>query len=159
MDQRNTIGPAKAIFLLLRCPRRFEIEAEKHAGHLRTQREAAKAAGLKEESNLRKAARGIRQALSQSFLCISATLLAGWLTAKLLHASAGPVSPCVNKFLQWGGVLVLLWATLAKQGWNIQTINGESLPELVNDCIYRSLYVFGSWLLVISALWPTASHP
>ena len=159
MDQRNTIRPAKATFLLLTSLKRFEIEAEKHADHLRTQREAAKAAGLKEESNLMKAARDIRRAFRQSFLYVSATLLAGWLTARLLHASLGPSSPCVNKFLQWGGVLVLLWATLAKQGWNIQTINGESLPELVNDWLYRALYVFGSWLLVISALWPMAPDP
>lgn len=50
-------------------------------------------------------------------------------------------------------VLLLLWATLAVRGWDIQTWGGNTLTEKVNQWIYRTLYIIGTTILVVSMTW------
>ena len=51
------------------------------------------------------------------------------------------------------GGLLLFGATTAIQGWSIQTSKGVSLPERLNQSIYRMLTVIGTMLVVISGSW------
>jgi hypothetical protein len=50
------------------------------------------------------------------------------------------------------GALVLLWATLAVRGWDIQTIGGVSLSERVNRWYVRGLSFAGTMLLTAAAM-------
>jgi hypothetical protein len=97
--------------------------------------------------------RTVRRALVTSLLLVAVAVLLGWLTGTLLAIVCGPPTLSTNRVLQFIGVGVLLWATLAKQGWNIQSYNGNTLPELVDRWIYRTLYVIGSYILVVSVAW------
>jgi hypothetical protein len=97
----------------------------------------------------------IRGALGKSFLLVIGAVTFGWLTGYFGSIACGPTSTVTNHLLQFGGVGMLLWATLGKQGWNIQTVGGRSLIELVDQWIYRALYLVGSYLLVLSVSWPT----
>ena len=48
---------------------------------------------------------------------------------------------------------ILLGATLSILGWEIQSYKGRTLPERVNRWLYRSLYVLGTFLLVLALSW------
>lgn len=72
------------------------------------------------------------------------------IAAKIYYAFGGSNNPFAEELLQYIGIGVLLWATLANAGWNIQTMNGDTIPELVNEWMFRVLYVIGSFLLVLS---------
>lgn len=52
-----------------------------------------------------------------------------------------------------GGTIVLLWATLAFQGWPIQSSSDATLTERVNRWLFRFLYALGTCLLVSAAVW------
>ncbi|MGX7873224.1 hypothetical protein ACVDG5_010905 [Mesorhizobium sp. ORM6] len=51
------------------------------------------------------------------------------------------------------GTAILLWATLALKGWQIQTWSGVSLTERVNAWWFRGLYWIGTMLVVMAAIW------
>src|SRR2546426_7937662 len=78
------------------------------------------------------AARDVRRGVGESLGWVLLTVVAGWLGGEALEHFVGPTSPVVNHVLQYGGVGVILWATLAIRGWSIQTVNGNTLPERLN---------------------------
>ena len=78
------------------------------------------------------------------------SVIAALVAGKLYYVCGGIKNPLVEGLLQYIGIGFLLWATLAKAGWNIQTMNGDTIPELVNEWVFRFLYVIGSFLLVLS---------
>jgi hypothetical protein len=92
----------------------------------------------------------IRRGLLFSFLFVfGASALAAILSRLLLHLW-GQFSNTTLEFLQYLGIGIILWATLAKQGWSIQTFNGTTVPERLDEVIYRWLYVVGSFLLAFA---------
>ena len=99
--------------------------------------------------------RPIYRALAISFALVAAVSAVTWWLGGYLYAMRGPCTQKVYALLQCGGVGILLWATLAKQGWNIQTWGGESVGEKVDQWVFRVLCVVGSFLLVLSVTWPT----
>jgi hypothetical protein len=56
-------------------------------------------------------------------------------------------------FLQISGAGLLLWATLAVRGWEVQTFANTTLTERVNQWLFRSLYCIGTALLVLTVAW------
>lgn len=137
-------GSMKAVFLFLFSRHRFQDLAVELS---KTQPE-----GTKWDFPKTPASR-IRRALYNSLLVVLGAIAAGWLTGVVCLRSFGPASGTLLQILQYVGIATLLWATLAKGGWNIQTIKGESLPEKVDQWIYRSLYFVGSYFLVVSVSW------
>ena len=60
----------------------------------------------------------------------------------------------VAGWLQIGGGAVLLWATLFVRGWEIQSCGPvPTLPERVNQWLYRGLAVLGTVLAVWGTVW------
>lgn len=51
------------------------------------------------------------------------------------------------------GALLFFWATLALQGWRIASLSRSSLPERINEWIFKTLYLLGTLLVVASASW------
>jgi hypothetical protein len=66
----------------------------------------------------------------------------------------GPANSRQIAILQIVGALLLLWGTLFVRGWQIQTYEGTTLIERVNQWIYRALYCIGTAVLVASLVWP-----
>lgn len=141
----STVNLMRGLYLIFRSPERFAQLANEDAAQLPTPDPA---------QHFTQAARAVRRGLGQSFGLVIGTVVAGWVGGEALEHLVGPASPVVNHILQYGGVGVILWATLAIQVWNIQTIKGRSLPERLNGAIYRALYLVGSFLLVLSVAWP-----
>ncbi|RUW85198.1 hypothetical protein [Mesorhizobium sp. M1E.F.Ca.ET.063.01.1.1] len=74
--------------------------------------------------------------------------LLGWATAWLLEPGSFALA-----FAASLGTGILLWATLALKGWDIQTWGGVSLTERVNRWWFRGLYWIGTMLVVMAAIW------
>ncbi len=95
----------------------------------------------------------LRRGLFQSLLLVAGAVSSALLAAQLLHLILGPASPLVIRLLQISGIGILLWATLAKQGWSIETVNGVSMPERLDQKLFRVLYLIGSFILALSTFW------
>ncbi|MDQ6437172.1 hypothetical protein RB623_24225 [Mesorhizobium sp. LHD-90] len=78
--------------------------------------------------------------------------LAGFALGQIALRTFGPSQPAVVMIAITAGLL-LMWAALGVQGWNIQSIDGTTLPERINQWIYRSLSITGAFLAVVSASW------
>lgn len=94
----------------------------------------------------------VRRALGESLvLAATAALFGGFLGVCAAYVF-GP-SRTVVTFLAVAGTAILLWGTLAVQGWEIQTFDGVTLTERVNRWIFRFLYWIGTAILVMAAAW------
>jgi hypothetical protein len=78
---------------------------------------------------------------------------AGYAVGCLLRIGIQPASLSLVKGLQIGSAAILLVATLAARGWEIQTYNGDTLVEKVNKWLTRSLFVIGTFLFALSLGW------
>jgi len=47
------------------------------------------------------------------------------------------------------GLSFIVFAIFGKVGWEIQTINGESLPEIINKFWFRLVYTVGAFVLFL----------
>jgi hypothetical protein len=137
----------RGLYLIFRSPERFEQLATEDAARLPAADRA---------NQFARAARDVRRGLGESFGLVVLTVVTGWLVGEVLEHFIGSTSLVVNHLLQYGGVGIILWATLAIRGWSIQTSNGNTLPERLDRAIYRALYLVGSFLLVLSVAWPSA---
>ena len=95
----------------------------------------------------------IRIVLRRSFLVVFGALAAAVITGQVLAWLSVPSSAWVESALQYGGIAVLLWATIGRAGWSIQTMDGETLPERVDLAVYNWLYVLGSYALALPVAW------
>ncbi|MBM2817451.1 MAG: hypothetical protein HW401_41 [Parcubacteria group bacterium] len=95
----------------------------------------------------------IRQSLYGSFLLILISGAVGFCISRSLTIFLGSPSKFYLTTIQGVGTLILLWATLAVRGWDIQTWSGTTLIESINRWTYRFLCCFGTILLVVSIFW------
>lgn len=92
----------------------------------------------------------IRSSLFWSFVLVAGAVLAASVLGRVYYALGGPRCQTAEEILQYSGIGILLWATLGKAGWSVQTLNGETIPEIVNEWVFRALYVLGSFLLALA---------
>lgn len=97
----------------------------------------------------------IRTALCASFTAVALATAAGAITGLLAAKALGSPGTGLT-ILQMVGAFLVLWATLAVRGWEIQSFAGATLEEQVNRWIYRSLYTVGTFLLIMSLFWANA---
>lgn len=50
------------------------------------------------------------------------------------------------------GYMFVLWGVFSPAGWKIQTIGGETLPEIIDEEWHRLIYMIGLTLLLLSYL-------
>jgi len=94
----------------------------------------------------------IRQGLFESLIWVIASGAIGYVFGILLCRVVGRYDFLIAAF-QVVGAMLLLWATLAVRGWQIQTFSGATLTERVNQWIYRFLYCLGTALVVLTLGW------
>ena len=95
----------------------------------------------------------IRASLFTALLVVTGAIAGALLTALILKMQAIPKSQNWNVGLQFGGIGVLLWATLGRVESAIQTGDGGTVPERVDQWLYRFLYIVGSYALALSVVW------
>lgn len=96
--------------------------------------------------------RVIRQALSTALLLVIVSASSGFAVGWLIGQAFGP-SRVLSFSLQVAAAMILLWATLAVRGWEIQSYSNATLRERVNQWIYRSLCCVGTFLFVMAVGW------
>ncbi|HWK68594.1 MAG TPA: hypothetical protein VNS34_27025 [Rhizobiaceae bacterium] len=104
------------------------------------------------EPEMLRRVKAIRRGFLQSVAWMLATAVLGYCFGRAAFRLFGPNDFAVLALATAGG-LVLLWATMAVQGWNIQSMEGNTLPERINQWIYRSLTLLGTLLAVMSGSW------
>jgi len=105
------------------------------------------------EAHFPRAVKEIRRGLLFSLLLVVGAVIGGATLGWILNTCFGSPTATLYRVLQLGGIGILLWATLGKQGWNLQTFAGDTLPERLDRAVYRTLYVFGSLLLALAVSW------
>ena len=98
-------------------------------------------------------AAALRSGLLASFVWVASVVVAAVVSAIGLRTLFGAPNPACLRWLQYGGIGVLLWATLASVGWRIRSWGEVTLPEQVDRWLYRVLYLLGSYLLALSVAW------
>ena len=145
------ISRTKAISLLIFWPTRLIQKAEEDYRKMNTPDVIdEKQRKNKETSQSERSINNIRKALFWSLVLVLLSVFAALAVGKMYYLCGGLRKLFIEEILQYSGIAVLLWATLAKVGWDIQTMNGNTIPELVNEWVFRFLYFIGSFLLVLS---------
>ena len=98
----------------------------------------------------------VRRALFYSLALVLASGLVGVVLGNVACHCIGKSDVWVTT-LQVVGAGLVLWATLAVRGWEIQTFASVTLTERVNQWIYRSLSCFGTAILVMTVPWASRS--
>jgi hypothetical protein len=92
---------------------------------------------------------------SKALLLVVVAVGAGVATGRYLFATRGVDDKNWTTHMNHAAIALLLLATLGHvYAWRIQSIDGQTTPELVNDLLYRGLYFLGSYLLAVAAAWP-----
>jgi hypothetical protein len=133
--------------LLLFSPARFVREAADHDTRL------PPAQNLTGEALTWDRVIRIRCSLATAFSSVVLSLTLGWVSGVFLIRTVGPASRTVIALLQLLAACIILGATLAVLDWETRSFTGQTLPEKVNRCLYRLLYVVGTYLLVLSLRW------
>jgi hypothetical protein len=116
-------------------------------GPLGTSREAELRTAL--HSQFGGAISAIRRNLLRSFCVVFGAIAAAIATGSILYRIGVDASADVESGLQYFGIAILLWATLGRVGWAVQTMDGGTLPERVDSAVYSWLYVVGSFALAL----------
>ncbi len=95
----------------------------------------------------------IRRAFWFSCLWTSGALLLGYLIGLILKGFVGAASTSTATFVQAVSAGVVLIATLAVRGWEIQTFSGQTLSEKVNQWLMRTLFVSGTFAFSLFLGW------
>lgn len=129
-----------ALFMLVFRPRRLIDLADAELRH--TGSEEAIQRKREDESfasQTERHVRQIRQSLCKSLVLVLVAFVLAYVCGHLYLALERKPSDAAAPALQEVGTAILLWATLGRLGWSIQTMNGDTLPERVNEWVYRAL--------------------
>lgn len=97
--------------------------------------------------------RKIREAFFTALFSTFIAVLAGVVAGTTLGSVAGKPSVITVALLQVVGAAIILAATLAVLGWEIQSYKGQTFPEKVNRWLFRAQYWLGTFIFVVSMAW------
>jgi len=97
--------------------------------------------------------RKIREAFFAALLSTVVAVIAGIVAGTTLSGIAGKPDGVTVAVLQVVGASIILAATLAFLGWEIQSYKGQTLPEKVNRWLFRGQYWVGTAIFVFSVAW------
>jgi hypothetical protein len=145
------ISRTKAIFLLFFWPSRLIQKTEDYYKKINTPEAIAEKQRKNNEiPQSKRSIYSIRKALFWSFVLVMLSVISALIVGKIYYLCGGVRHQFLEEILQYSGIGILLWATLGKVGWDIQTMDGDTIPELVNEWVFRFQYVVGSFILVLS---------
>ena len=98
----------------------------------------------------------IRRSLGYSALLVLGVVAVSVFVGIGFNRFFGPAQGWPPRIILYTGIGILLWATLGKGGWDIESIDGTTLPEEVDRFVFRVLHLTGSAFLILSATWQVA---
>ncbi|MCE5195125.1 MAG: hypothetical protein LLF28_06695 [Nitrospiraceae bacterium] len=158
----KTISWAKAIFLLVFSHNKLikhsvdcAIDREIRSASISTYLTPNQEYDLRSKYNnlFRDSVSRIRSSLLRAFCLVLLSIIAALSSAVAFNSLSINKSSILNSWLQYGGIGLLLWATLGRAESEAETFDTGSLPELVDTWVYRFLYITGSYSLILSVAW------
>jgi len=145
-----------AIILLFVSPSSLVRHVVEHAiqsqpGHLSPDKELELRASFTVQ--FKNAIDTIRSSLFSAFFVVAFSVVGACIVAAILKGQYIIKTNDWNAGLQFGGIGVLLWATLGRAESAIQTLSGGSIPERIDFWLYRILYVVSSFALTLAVAW------
>lgn len=158
------VHPLKAVFFLLFRPTKFVALSAQHdvASEFKTNKQLAEqypdhqlpSDRLKKfEENSWDRTKKIRVAFFTALWSTTLSVLVGIFVGYFASSWYGKPSSVILTGLQVAGAGVILVATLALVGWEIQSWKGCTLPEKTNRWLFRAQYWFGTALFIFSLTW------
>ncbi|MDZ5699857.1 hypothetical protein [Chelativorans sp. M5D2P16] len=138
----GVLGKVRFVFLTLRNPEVVAREAT----------DALQLPGPDSYDWMLYRSRAVRRGFFTSLGVVSYIGALGFMMGRIAFREIGENNIAVLIFGAIGG-LIFFWATLAIRGWEIETMEGSSLPERINQWIFRGLYLLGTLLVVMSGSW------
>lgn len=157
LHETKTISTWWAIVLMVFAPSKLVEHSVDHA--IRSQPEVLDTERenklrLEFNAQFKKSVFSIRSTVFASFAVVAGAILGAFVSGIALKAIGIAKSTEWNAWLQYGGIGILLWATLARVDSSaISTWDGGTLPERVDLWLYRLLYMAGSYPLALSVAW------
>lgn len=105
------------------------------------------------EASVRGQATSIRRAYYKAIFITAVTVALGVVAGTTLRGLWGVPPKALVYILQGVGASVILGATLAEIGGQIETWKRESVAEQINELAFRGLYILGTFLFVVSVAW------
>jgi hypothetical protein len=105
------------------------------------------------EENIKNQTKRFRRGIATGLVTMALTIAAGTVSGIVFRSLFGEPAKALIYFLQALGAAVILGATLAEVGDDVTTYGGRSIPEQLNKLIFRSLYVAGTFLFLLSVAW------
>lgn len=158
------MNPVVASILLLCAPSRFIEAAARHDMEVEFTTNVQLRAAYPDQrlpaekveefrSRSRERTDKLRRALFGGIALAISAIVSGLLLGAVLRRLAGPASIIATAASQIAGAGVILGATLAEAGREIESFTQATLPEKVNTWVFRMLYVFGTFVIVVSIGW------
>ena len=94
----------------------------------------------------------LREAILKSFGLVFAVFVVALLSAMIGHRYYSAWLLKISPWTQIASAFLILWAVLGQLGFEIETWDGNSLPERINKYWFRILMVFGTYLLMVGML-------
>ena len=159
-----SVNPITATVLVLTCPSEFvrrsvqhdvafEFEKNQELLKLYPDRALPPDRAKNFEDLAWERTRKIREAFFVALFSTFIAVLVGVVAGTTLASIAGKPSGVTVAILQVVGAAIILAATLAVLGWEIQSYKGQTLPEKVNRWLFRAQYWLGTFVFVLSIAW------
>jgi hypothetical protein len=97
----------------------------------------------------------LRASLCQAFLWVLGSTLISSGVGFALQLKFGVCPQWLSSLLQLTGVAIILWATIWELGWNVRSMDGNTLPERVHQWVFRLMYIIGSSFFFLAYVWGT----
>ena len=129
------------VYLVFFNPTQFEKEEEEDNKVRRAQTDC------NTMSRIQKIRRGLWQSFKSFVLTVTASVVIGlglltFLNHELIYGAVALIF----------GAGILMWATFAQRGWDIQSMGGVTLSERANQWIFRALFILGTALITIGTV-------
>lgn len=85
---------------------------------------------------------------------VACAIGAGVVAGLLCRRTWGMDSLGVTTWAQYAAIALLLWATFGHAGWSIQTFDGNTPAEILNERFFKAVHLVATTLLAFSIAWP-----
>lgn len=100
--------------------------------------------------NMAESTDNIRIAMIGSFFAVTLTAILAILCSTILKLLNITLSTDFIAAIRFLAACLLFWSFWGKVGWEIQSYDGDSLPEIINICLTKYLYLSGVFCMLIS---------
>jgi hypothetical protein len=94
----------------------------------------------------------VRQSVFRGFRISIGTALFSFIIFLILRSMNIVFGHRILLVFRFFGYMFILWGVFSPTGWKIQTFDGETLPEIIDEEWHRFVYMVGLALLLLSYL-------